>query len=168
MIGGYKRLQLIYSYWAAKSAVNAGSARLTKEWCFLQGDRIDKRHLEFLESLSLIEINDFDRWHRLTVNKINKKFKFMSYGVGAKFLAIFLKTYYMMNEEKYAQYKNMIHPPVDSNTIEVLKSELKRKQAFSQGIPKGWVNLNFKEYSKIIGLIKSNFNYLYQIEENWL
>jgi hypothetical protein len=110
--------------------------------------------------LKNIDIKDYKKWHNETCSILNNDIPF---GVKAKFIAIFVKSYYVLGN--YKIYKNIAFPPIDSRTIETLNTKIKVKNLNLTTYK--WSKLNQKDYYYLLNLIENNYSFIYQIEEDW-
>jgi hypothetical protein len=149
-----ENMKFQFSFWVAQRAIQ--SARLKGIFNSLS----EKSNKTFDEKLKNIDIKDYKKWHNETCSILNNDIPF---GVKAKFIAIFVKSYYVLGN--YKIYKNIAFPPIDSRTIETLNTKIKVKNLNLTTYK--WSKLNQKDYYYLLNLIENNYSFIYQIEEDW-
>lgn len=151
----FKQMKFEFSFWAAKRAVQ--SARVKSIFATLSDDQ----KLKFENKLQNIDVTDYKKWHDETCSILNNN---IPYGVKAKFIALFVKTYYVLGN--YNIYKKIVFPPIDSRTIEALNNKIKLTNKINLKKYK-WSKIDRKDFYYLLNLIEKNYNYIYKIEEEW-
>lgn len=147
---GFDKLKFEYSWWTATRAVSSSRVKNST-------NSISKE--TFYNHLKCVDFNNYEKWHKNLIDVFEIT---ISYGVKAKFIAIFMKTYYVIND--YEKYKKIVYPPIDSVVLECIKNRFGR---INNVTTLKWTTLNEEEYKVVIDFLKTKTNYLYDIEEHW-
>jgi len=110
--------------------------------------------------LKCVNFNDYEKWHKNLIDDFEIN---LCYGVGAKFIAVFMKTYYVIND--YEKYKNIIYPPIDSRILQIIKDKFGRSAVKITSLK--WTKMSKEEHNSVIAFLKNKSGYLYQFEECW-
>jgi len=139
---GIEKIKFEYSWWAAKRAASSSRRKdATKP----------KNKEKLIQKLQQVDFEDYGKWHDEACALFNNESNF--YGISAKFIAIFMKTHYVIND--YDKYKNIIYPPIDSRTLDNLKYRIK------------WTRMLKRDHENLMSLLSKKYDYLYKIEELW-
>jgi len=155
-----------YSIWTAARAVQRGwkgakTINIKKA--------IESTELKDIESnLHILDLSDFDNFHRLIAHKIIDSFKGMgiitSYGRAAKIIAIYLKTSIVIHDSGISHISRQAHPPIDNILLTKLDS-MYPKFGF-KGIK--WTQLTEEKYFTIISKLRTlNLDAFWKVEEFW-
>jgi len=140
---GFEKLKFEYSWWAAKRAVSSSR---------VEGATSPKNKDELIQKFQHIDFKNYDKWHSEACTLFSDDPNL--YGISAKFIAIFMKTYYVIND--YNKYKNIVYPPIDSRTLKNLKmTKIK------------WSKMSKSEHITLMSLLRNKYVFLYEIEELW-
>jgi hypothetical protein len=169
----------IFSVWAASTA-----ARQSRRKCHFSVET-GKKILESadieksIKSIPKINNQDkFDEWHKDMCNRLISRagdfnIKGFSFGVAAKLLNCYLKSYFIDNLDQF----KFIHPPIDRLLLKELadKNFGDRKDSFWRSKEKrGWSNFTEEDYSEVIKIIKETLYKkeagcgLWKIEYYWV
>ncbi len=167
-----------FSAWAASTAAMASpkckfSVEIGKK--ILESADIEKS----INSIPKIKNQDkFDEWHKDMCNRLISRagsfnIKGFTFGVAAKLLNCYLKSYFI----DYLDELKFIHPPIDRLLLRELanKNFGDRKDSFWRSKEKrGWSNFTEEDYSEVVKNIKETLHEiddslgLWKIEYYWV
>lgn len=156
-----------FAIWTAARAAQRGFTSTANI-----GKAIESSDLpNFAQELDINSQEEFDEKHKVLANQIinslKKEVGFSSYGRAAKIIAIYLKTFVIMDQSISAKGLEFIHPPVDR----VLLQNLHNKRDKTLDLNKyNWTQLNESEYFDLIKKIKTlvpDGKPFWYLEEYW-
>ncbi|MCX7096842.1 MAG: hypothetical protein NTV43_02925 [Methylococcales bacterium] len=172
MVYTIKEHRLNFAVWAAYRAAQAGSSK-AKGYEFSDALK-NCGVIDFIDTFSGNQIthDEFDQLHSEWCNSIinvlkNNHKKLISYGIAAKLLNCFFKTYYILAGNEEEILAKVVHMPIDSVLLK--RIDEKKKTVFDKEYK--WQKLDETRYFELIAKLKAISNSdepLWKMERYWV
>jgi hypothetical protein len=157
--------RLEYAVWAAYRAAQAGSAKAKGPEL---SDALKKCGVvAYIDSYDGKEVDpdtyrkNHDKWCEETIKHLKNNFnKDITYGIAAKLVGIFIKSYFILAGNEKQPLSKVAHPPIDSFLLKGIDKEKGTKLEKEYK----WQKLNKDQYYELLEKIRGN---LEKDEEFW-